>query len=101
MASADHLLRVRADDPAYRVQADAEARFWETQHPFGLESNELRRREGPVDRHINRRLGGAPDRYWYDDVPRHGPFRRALVLGTSSFSLERRLLETNPGAEFT
>jgi SAM-dependent methyltransferase len=101
MASADHLLRVHADDPAYRAQAEAEARFWEAMHPFGLESNELRRREGPVDRHINLRLAGAEDRHWYDLVAGHGPFRRALVLGTSSLTMERCLLETNPHADFT
>src|SRR5689334_379802 len=101
MASAGDLLRVSPDDPEYRRQAAAEAAFWASPHPFGLESVERTQADGPVDRWTNRRFTGNPLLPWEAVVRNHGRFRRGLVLGTSSLVLERRLIETNPEAEFT
>jgi SAM-dependent methyltransferase len=95
------LLRVTPDDPAYRREAEAEARFWQTMHPFSLESVEQTHGSGPVDRYVNRRFTGAPDVTWQELVARRGPFQRAAVLGTSSLDVERTLVETNPEAHFT
>jgi SAM-dependent methyltransferase len=95
------LLRVTPDDPAYRREAEAEARFWQATHPFSLESVEQTHGPGPVDRYVNRRFTGAPGVAWQDVVARRGPFRRAAVLGTSALEIERALVESNSETCFT
>lgn len=97
------LFRVSPDDPAYQRAAAAEAAFWGTPHPFGLEGDELAGPPvfGPSERHSNARYTGDPEVPWHDAIARSGPFHRALVLGTSALGMEARLVETNPGAHFT
>lgn len=99
-APASPLMRVLPDDPAYIAQAAAEAAYWAKPHPFGLESSEDRV-DGDADVYNNERFTGRRDMHWEDLVRRYGPFRRALVLGTSALNIERRLLATNPKAHFT
>jgi len=95
-------LRVRPDDPAYRRQAEAEAEFWSTPHPLGLEGREEAREPlTPGDFHENERFTGDPKVAWYETLGRYGTFRRGLVLGTSALRAERRILETNPGLHLT
>jgi SAM-dependent methyltransferase len=95
------LLRVRADDPAYRAQAEAEGRFWQNVHPFSLEAIEGQFGEGPADRYTNLRFTGDRRVPWCDVVARYGPFRDGLVLGTGEIHVEARILETNPGLRLT
>jgi len=97
----EDLLRVTADDPAYRREAEAESRFWQAMHPYSLESVEQKHEPGPVDRYVNRRFTGGEDVAWHDLVARRGPFRRAAVLGTSSLEVEGGLIASNPETHFT
>lgn len=95
------LLRVAPDDPVYRELAAAEARFWEQVHPLGLEAYHPVYADGPVDRHFNERFSGDPDVSWLECIPRHGPFRRGLMLGTLSVPVESYILESNPELALT
>ena len=45
-------LRVRADDPLYQQQRAAEAEFWRTVHPGGMEAFGSRQAVGPDGRYI-------------------------------------------------
>ncbi|MBI5289128.1 MAG: class I SAM-dependent methyltransferase [Chloroflexi bacterium] len=90
-------LRVAHDDPAYQAMASAEAAFWATPHPYGLEAIESRfPNDGPVERNANQRFTGDARTRWYEVIPRYGQFRKGLLLGTSALSTESRILETNP-----
>jgi SAM-dependent methyltransferase len=95
------LLRVRADDPEYRRVAAAEAAYWHDVHPASLELLTTLFSEEPVDRHVNRRFTGDPRTHWSETIARWGTFERGLLLGTSSFKLEARILETNPRLRLT
>ncbi len=94
-------LRVRDDDAEYRRQAAAEAEFWERIHPAGLESVEQSQAQGPLDRYLNQRFTGDERTAWPDTIARHGQFRKGAFLGTSSLTLEARILETNPSLHVT
>lgn len=97
----ESLLRVRADDPAYRAQAEAEGRFWQNVHPFSLEAFEGGFGEGPADRYTNLRFTGDRRVPWCDVVARYGPFHDGLALGTGELHVEARILETNPTLRLT
>jgi hypothetical protein len=97
----EYLLRVSADDPAYRQTAAAEAEFWARPHPFGLETLENEYGEGPVDRYVNQRFTGDPHLGWHETIARQGEFRRGIMLGTTALKLEARILETNPRLHLT
>ena len=56
---------------------------------------------GPMKRHHNRRHTGSAERVWMDLIPKHGPYRRGLMLGCSGLADERRILEGNPGTHWT
>jgi SAM-dependent methyltransferase len=99
--SSDSLLRITADDPEYIRQAAAESAFWQRMHPFSLEAVEKTQDPGPVDCYFNRCFTGSEGQGWYEIIHRHGPFRRGAVLGTSSLTLEGRILETNPSLHLT
>ena len=101
MGLPNDLLRVAKDDPDYVRQARAEAEFWERPHPLGLETSEEVYREGPVDHHINERFTGDMNLRWHETIPRHGKFRRGLVLGTSALRVEADILEGNPSLHLT
>lgn len=93
-------LVVRADDPEYLEQAAAEAAFWDTYHPFGVEAwEELP--EGPVNLYSNERFTGDRRVPWYETIHRHGPFKRGLILGTSGLRTEAHILSSNPGLHVT
>ncbi len=100
-AAGASLLRVTPDDPTYRELAAAEARFWEQVHPQGLEAYHPVYADGPVDRHFNERFSGDPGVSWLERIPRHGPFRRGLMLGTVSVPVESYILESNPDLALT
>lgn len=98
----DSLMRVRPDDPAYVEMARAEAAFWQDVHPYGLESIEQHfPNDGPVERNANLRFTGDAGTHWYDVIPRYGPFRNGLLLGTSALNTEARILESNPSLVLT
>jgi SAM-dependent methyltransferase len=99
--SSEELLRVRADDPAYRAGAEAEARYWHNVHPLGLEAMEQQVEPGPVETYHNERFTGDPALPWQDAIATYGEFRRGIVLGTSAMQPEARLLETNPSLHVT
>lgn len=101
MGSDGKLLRVAADDPAYRRLADAEAEFWREMHPFGLEAIESAQGPGPVERYTNARYTGNARTPWVRTIRRHGRFRRGLVIGTSGLGLEASILADNPGVHLT
>ncbi|MFN8545168.1 MAG: class I SAM-dependent methyltransferase [Candidatus Binatia bacterium] len=96
MPARPDLFRVMPDDPGYLRAADAEAQYWNQPQPFGLESLEAVWGPSPVDRYQNARFTGDPEVPWYETIPRHGVFRRGLVLGTSAMRPEARILEVNP-----
>jgi SAM-dependent methyltransferase len=100
-SAAMSLLRVRPDDLEYQRLAAAEMDFWSKPHPYGLETLERIESGGPIERYNNSRLTGDPHVPWYDAIPRHGTFRRGLVLGTSAMTVEGRILETNPSLHLT
>jgi SAM-dependent methyltransferase len=54
-----------------------------------------------VDRYINERFTGDSNLGWHRTIPRHGTFRRGLVLGLSALRLEGEILETNPALHLT
>ncbi len=95
------LRRVRADDEEYRRLAEAEARYWDVQHPLGIEALWERMPESVTDRYVNERYTGRPDVRWEETLGRHGVFRRGLALGTSGLEEEARLLATNPNLHLT
>ncbi len=95
------LLRVRADDPAYRRAADAEAAFWASPHMFGLESIERTQADGLAEQWMNLRFTGDAATPWESTIARYGRFRRGLVLGTSALGVEARLLATNADLHLT
>ncbi|MCW5889779.1 MAG: class I SAM-dependent methyltransferase [bacterium] len=97
----ESLLRVRADDPAYRAQAEAEGRFWQNVHPFSLEAFEGHFGEGHADRYTNLRFTGDRAVPWCDVVVRYGPFHDGLALGTGELHVEARILESNPTLRLT
>jgi SAM-dependent methyltransferase len=101
LTDAATLLRVRADDPEYRRLAEAEAEFWRRAHPFGLESIESLQAQGPADRYTNARYTGDRHTAWHRTIPRHGRFRRGIVLGTSSLAFEASILRDNPDLHLT
>lgn len=101
MTSRPDLFRVPPDDPEYKRQAAAEAEYWSGPVPFALESLEERFSEGPVDRYTNERFTGDGNLGWHRTIPRHGAFRRGLVLGLSALRLEGEILETNPALHLT
>jgi SAM-dependent methyltransferase len=94
-------MRVRPDDPDYARQAAAEAAYWHEVHPCGLEATEDTHAPGPVDRYLNQRFTGDGEVCWYETIRRHGTFREAAVLGTSSLAVEERILATNPTVRAT
>lgn len=98
---ADTLLRVKSDDPEYVRQAAAESEFWQRMHPFSLEAVEKVQDPGPVDRYFNWRFTDRKGVSWYEAIHQFGPFRSGAVLGTSSLTLEGRILETNPTLHLT
>ena len=95
------LLRVRADDPAYRQAAAAEAEYWSQPHPFGLESIEKHCGPSPVDEYQNQRFTGDRRVAWYESLARYGTFQRGLALGTSALRMEGAILESNPTLHLT
>jgi len=101
VTAAEPALRVRADDPAYRREAAAEAAFWAQPHMFGLESLERTQADGPAERWMNLRFTGERGTPWEATIARYGRFRRGLVLGTSALGVEARLLATNPELHLT
>ncbi len=101
MPSRPDLFRVTPDDPDYRRQAAAEAEYWGGPVPFALEALEERFSEGPVDRYTNERFTGDRNLGWHQTIPRHGIFRRGLVLGLSALRLEGDILATNPSLHLT
>jgi SAM-dependent methyltransferase len=95
-------LRVTPDDPDYQAMARAEADFWATQHPYGLEAIEQRYpNDGPVERNANVRFTSDARMRWYETIPRYGEFRDGLLLGTSALTTEARILESNPSLTLT
>jgi SAM-dependent methyltransferase len=94
-------LRVQRDDPDYVRRAAAEAAFWDTPSPYGLDAMENIRGNGPGDYYTNRRLTGDRNTPWQETIPSYGPFRNGLVLGTSGMKLEARILEINPALHLT
>ncbi len=94
-------MRVLPDDPDYRRQAEAEAAYWQEMHPYGLESLETKLDDGPTDLYQNERFTGNRNTYWFETIPTRGTFRRGLVLGTSSLTVEGGILRTNPGVHLT
>jgi SAM-dependent methyltransferase len=97
----DDLLRINADDPEYLRQAAAESEFWQRMHPFSLEAVEKTQDPGPVDRYFNRRFTDRKGVSWYETIHQQGVFRAGAFLGTSSLTLEGRILETNPSLHLT
>ncbi len=94
-------LLARADDPAYRAQAQAEEEFWRRVPPGALEATEALHAPGPLDRFLNRRFTGDERLHWSRSLARHGRFRRGAFLGTSAIALEAGILETNPDLQLT
>jgi SAM-dependent methyltransferase len=76
--------------------AAAEAAYWQTAHPFGLEETQKQFRDGSFEHAVNLRFTDDAHTHWTETIARWGPFRRGLVLGTSSLRWEARILETNP-----
>lgn len=101
VADAATLLRVRADDESYRRLAEAEARYWDTPHPLGIESLWERTPEKATDRYVNERYTDSPEVRWEETIHRHGVFHRGLALGTSGLEQEARLLASNPALHLT
>jgi len=95
------LMRVLPNDPEYRRQAEAEAAYWQEMHPYGLESLETQVDDGPTDLYQNERFTGDRNTCWFETIRNHGDFRRGLVLGTSSLTVEGGILRTNPGLHLT
>src|SRR5262245_53906862 len=95
------LLRVSPDDEGYRRLAEAEARYWDSPHPLGIESLWERTPEKASDRYVNQRFTDSPDVRWEETLHRHGTFRRGLALGTSGLEQEARLLASNPTLHLT
>lgn len=95
------LMRVTSDDPGYRRMAEAEAEFWRTPHPFGLETLENQTAENAIDRYINERFTGQQRVHWYDTIARRQTFRRGVMLGTTAVKLEAEILRTNPALHLT
>jgi SAM-dependent methyltransferase len=93
--------RVSPDDPEYRRLASAEAAFWDQPQPYSLESLERVGADGPIEQYVNARYMGHPDRHWWDAIPAAGPFRRGLVLGTSSMTAEAEILANNSDLHLT
>lgn len=94
-------MRVLPGDPDYRRQAEAEAAYWQEMHPYSLESLETKLEDGPTDLYQNERFTGHRKTYWFQTIRDHGSFRHGLVLGTSSLTVERGILRTNPGLHLT
>src|SRR5437879_365801 len=91
------LLRVSADEPAYRRQAAAEAEFWAQPQLGSIEAGELREwAPTQTELYHNQRYTGDPHLPWQATLGRHGRFRRGLVLGTSSLRDEACLLAAGP-----
>ena len=93
--------RVYEHDAAYQQLAAAEAAYWSQPPPYSLESLEGVFDDGPVEQYVNRRFTGDPKRGWWETLPQYGSFRRGLVLGTSSMTIEAGILRTNPDVHLT
>lgn len=92
-------MRVRPDDVAYRAQARAEAKFWETAPGWSDAAAEPA--NDVVRAHYNRRFTGDAHVPWFDTIARYGDFRTGAVLGAGGIPQEARILETNPGLRLT
>jgi ubiquinone/menaquinone biosynthesis C-methylase UbiE len=85
-------MRVRADDPAYRWKADAEARYW------GRPWFEQKNLGGTLASFSNRNLTGDPTRSWLDDLIARGPFGSAAMLGCDEDPLEASWMRAGASA---
>ena len=87
----DPAMRVRADDPAYRWKAAAEARYWAL--PWCAQN--LGATLASFD---NRNLTGDPTRSWLDDLIARGPFGAAAMLGCDENPLEASWMRAGASA---
>lgn len=92
---------VRADDSRYQAALAAEAAFWASPTTLAIADAVAAAPLGPFKRHHNRRLAGSEDRYWYERIAEHGPYRRGLVLGSGSTIEEAAMLDQNPDVHLT
>ncbi len=93
--------QARADDPAYQSAVLAEAEFWASPTTLAIADAYAAAPLGPFKRHHNKRLAGFEDRYWYERIAEHGPYKRGLVLGSGSTIEEAAMLDQNPGVHLT
>lgn len=90
-----------ANDPMYLDALVREAAFWANPSTICIADANAMAPLGPIKRHQNRRLTGSEDRYWYEVIREHGPYKRGLVLGSGSTVEETAILEQNPGVHLT
>ena len=88
---------VSEDDEEYVRMLREEEVFWDTQ----IDTPLAREPRPAIQRYLNERLTGDPEKLWYQTIGDEGEFTSGCVFGAGPGQVEEHLLERHPQLHLT
>ncbi|MCH8815862.1 MAG: class I SAM-dependent methyltransferase [Chloroflexi bacterium] len=96
-SSPEDVLHVQQDDEEYLKMLREEEEFWDSRTETLL--TETPRRS--IQRYLNERLTGDPDKRWYQTIGDEGEFTSGCIFGAGPGEIEEHLLGRHPQLNLT
>ena len=93
----EDIFHVSSDDEEYLRMLREEEEFWDTHIDTPLSKTP----RPAVQRYLNERLTGDPEKLWYQTIGDEGEFTNGCVFGAGPGQVEEHLLGRHPGLRLT